>query len=197
MKKLGHMVLFLIVGLLVSAPAMATAINRDQANEYYARCAAQVTDSSDMKSVTTMCACTSAGVMSLMSYEELNSMNESTAEGTAARHKFLVEVYAPCSEIVAADLINYECSNNDELFELNKDFDIIEICRCSAEQTAYWYKGKGKEVMTALIKADPLLPDPVAAILAYPPLKSQSRSNMVACSAVPKDEKSGSQDDAQ
>lgn len=170
----------------VSSAAQATAINRDQANEYFATCFAGKTKDVDAEAIGTLCACTSAGVMGLMTAEELKIMNTDTAEATAARHKFLMEVYAPCSEAIAADLINYECSNNDELYELNKDLNIPEICLCAAEQTAFWYKGKAKEIMAALLKNDPALPDPVSAILNYPALKSQSRGNMVACSAVPK-----------
>ena len=172
--------------LALTAPAYATPVNRDQANEYFAQCIKNASKESP-ESVRNLCACSSARVMSAITAEELAVSSQKTPEGQAATKKMLVEVFAPCSEVIAADMFDFECVNNKKLYELNKGFDIPTVCTCASKATAEWYQGKGKEIMTEALLRDPgmTLANPVGGLTSHPKVKSQNLNNLVTCSSKP------------
>ena len=182
-----HIIVALVSALLLLAtlPAQARVINRDEANEYFANCMSKKSDAVKVETLTTLCACTSARLMQSLTAEELHALSGKDAVAQAATHKMLTEVYAPCSETIAVDLINFECVNNEQLSDMNPDFDVPMVCGCSARSAAAWYQGKGKALMAEILKANPNVTDPVPALLAHPQMKNQILSNLVACSATP------------
>lgn len=166
------------------SPAQATAINRNQANEYYNRCIASATAPGD--SMSEVCACTAARMMTLLSAEELAVMPEKNPAGQAAMKKMLVDVYAPCTEVVAREMFDFECVSNKKLSGI-EDFDTPMICTCAAEKTAAWYQGKAQKIMDEAFKKDPAvtIANPLGGLLQHPLVKSQNLNNLVVCSAPP------------
>ncbi len=181
--------LFCVSLFMLSVPAQAqsTPVNRDQANEYFALCI-KGSQSTLGESMRDLCACTSAKLMTQMTAEELAALADTkTPAGQAARKKELVQVYAPCTELIAAEMFDFECVNNKQLRDLNKDFDMPAVCSCASKMTADWYKGKGQSVMEEAMKKDPgmTLANPVGAILTHPQVKSHNLNNLVTCSSKP------------
>lgn len=172
--------------LVATSPAQATPVNRDQANEYFAQCMKNASKESP-ESVRNLCACSSARVMTGITAEELAVSSQKTPEGQAAMKKMLVEVFAPCSEVIAAEMFDFECVNNKKLYELNKGFDIPSVCSCASKATAEWYQGKGKETMVEAMQRDPgmTLASPIGALISHPKVKSQNLNNLVSCSSKP------------
>lgn len=165
--------------------AQATPVNRDQANEYFARCIASA--KAPGESMRDLCACTSARILTMVSAEELAVMPEKTPAGQAAMKKMLVDVYAPCTEVVAREIFDFECVNNEQLIEMNQDLDMPQICSCAAEKTAASYKGKAQQYMGEALQKDQsaTIANPLGGLLNHPQVKSQNLNNLVACSAVP------------
>jgi len=184
MKKV-IIALLSVLFLATSLPAQATVISRDEANEFYASCMSKRAKDVKVEMMNTLCACTSARLMQSMTSEELLAMQGKTGEGRLAMDKMLMKVYAPCSEIVAIELINYDCVHNEKLRELNEGFDVPEVCACAAGQTAQWYKGKSKTLMADILKSNPTVTDPVPALMAHPLMKNRVLNNLVSCSAKP------------
>lgn len=185
-------VFFTLLSLFVIAtivPAHAIPVSRDQANEYFAHCMKNGKKGSPA-AFGNLCACTSARVMTAISAEELAASSQKTPEGQVAQRKILTDVFAPCSELIAADMFDFECVNNKKLYELNKGFDIPSVCSCASKATAEWYKGKGTAIMTEALKRDPgtALANPVVALISHPQVKSQNLNNLVTCgsTATPK-----------
>ncbi len=181
--------LFCVSLFMMTLPAQAqsTPVNRDQANEYFAQCI-KGSQSTLGESMRDLCACTSAKLMTQISAEELAALADTTTPaGQAARKKELVQVYAPCTELIAAEMFDFECVNNKQLRDLNKDFDMPAVCSCASKMTANWYKGKGQQFMDEAMKKDPgmTLANPVGALLNHPLVKSQNLNNLVTCSAKP------------
>lgn len=176
--------------LTATLPAQATAVNRDQANQYFATCIGKTTKGVNAESMTALCACTSARLMQFMAAEDLEAIKSGGSAGQTAQHKMLLDVYAPCTEIIAADMIGFECINNRKLYDLNKGYDIPKLCACSAQKSAVWYKGKARGLMTEIIQKDPAVTDAAGALITHPQTRNQMLNNLVACSAQPKDLKS-------
>lgn len=181
--------LFCVSLIMATLPvqAQSTPVNRDQANEYFALCI-KGSQSTLGESMRDLCACTSAKLMTQMTAEELAALADTkTPAGQAARKKELVEVYAPCTELIAAEMFDFECVNNKQLREMNKDFDMPAVCSCASKMTANWYKGKGQQFMDEAMKKDPgmTLANPVGALLTHPLVKSQNLNNLVTCSSKP------------
>lgn len=171
----------------LAAQAQSTPVNRDQANEYFAQCV-QSGKSAPGESMRDLCACTAAKVMSQLTAEELAALADTkTPAGQTARRKELVEVYAPCTEIIAAEMFDYECVNNKQLRDLNEGFDMPSVCSCASKLTADWYKGKGQKFMEESMKKDPgmTIANPIGALLTHPLVKSQNLNNLVVCSSKP------------
>lgn len=173
--------------LSLPAHAQTTQVSRDQANEYFALCLKSGKSSPD-ENMRDLCACTSAKVLTEMTAEELAVLADAaTPAGQSARKKELVQVYAPCTEIIAAAMFDYECVNNRQLRELNEGFDMPSVCSCASKLTAEWLKGKGQKFMDEAMKKDPgmTLANPIGALLTHPLVKSQNLNNLVVCSAKP------------
>lgn len=167
--------------------AQSTPVNRDQANEYFALCL-KGGKSAPGESMRDLCACTSAKAMTQMTAEDLAALADTTTPaGQSARKKELVQVYAPCTEVIAADMFDYECVNNKKLRDLNKEFDMPSVCSCASKMTAGWYKGKGQQFMAEAMKKDAgmTLANPIGALLTHPLVKSQNLNNLVTCSSKP------------
>lgn len=178
-------VAFISVFFLIEVlPAQATVINRDEANDYFSSCMSKKSADVKEETMTTLCACTSAKMVESMTSEELQTMAGTDATAQDARRKMLLEVYAPCSESIAVDLINTGCVNNGDLYEMDQNFNVQQVCGCSARSAAAWYQGKGKTLMTDILKTNPAMTDPAPALLAHPLLKNQILSNLVACTAT-------------
>lgn len=173
------------LSLCLSAPAQATQVSRDQANQYFATCLSKAGTGVKRESITALCACTSARLITQMTAEELHVIQANTTATRAVSNKMLLEVYAPCTEVIAREMINFECVSNDQLYELNENYNIPEICACSAQKTADWYRGKATKLMAEVLGTNPHVTDPVAALMAHPSMKNQSLNNMVACSSLP------------
>ena len=170
----------------LTAHAQSTPVNRDQANEYFTQCLKS--NRSAPASMRDLCACTSAKVLTEITAEELAALaTPTTPEGQAARKKELVQIYAPCTEVIAADMFDFECVNNKQLRDLNEGFDMPAVCSCASHLTAEWYKGKGQQFMDEAMKKDPgiTLANPIGALLTHPLVKSQNLNNLVVCSAKP------------
>lgn len=177
--------------LTAALPAQATAVNRDQANQYFATCIdSKANKGINAESMTALCACTSARLMQFITVEDLDMLKGGGTDGQAAQHKMLLDVYAPCTEIIAADMIDFECVNNKKLYDLNKGYDIPKLCACSAQKSADWYKGKARGLMTEILQKDPAVTDAAGALITHPQTRSQMLNNLVACSAQPTDMKS-------
>lgn len=181
--------LFCVSLLMMSLPAQAqsTPVNRDQANEYFALCL-KSGRSAPGESMRDLCACTSAKLITQLTAEELAALADiTTPAGQAARRKELVQVYAPCTEVIAAEMFDFECVNNKQLRDMNEDFDMPSVCSCASALTATWYKGKGQQFMTEAMKKDPgmTLANPIGALLTHPLVKSQNLNNLVTCSSKP------------
>ncbi len=176
--------------LTAALPAQATAVNRDQANQYFATCISKASKGVKTESMTALCACTSARLMQFMTAEDLETIKSGGTAGQAAQHKMLMDVYAPCTEVVAADMINFECVNNKKLYDLNKGYDIPKLCACSAQKSADWYQGKARGLMTEILQKDPAVTDAAGALITHPQTRNQMLNNLVACSAQPADMKS-------
>lgn len=178
--------LFCVIITMAALPAIATPVNRDQANEYFAQCIKGLKKGSP-KSMHDLCACTSARVMTAITAEELAASSQKTPEGQFAFKKVLTDVYAPCTELVAKDMFDFECVNNKKLYELNKGFDIPSVCNCAAQITAEWYQGKGTTTMTESLQRDPAMTmaNPMYGVVSNPKVKSQNLNNLIACSAKP------------
>lgn len=164
--------------IVCAATAQATPISREQANEYYKTCMATTNPALRPDSLATLCACTSARVMT-MTAEDLASTD------VVARHKILTEVYAPCTETIAAEMIDYQCISNQTLDDVQEGFDIAKVCSCSGQKSADWYRGKSKNLMQEILQNNPDVRDPARALLDHPLMKSQMLNNIVACSATP------------
>ncbi len=169
--------------LIAALPAHATQVNRDQANQYFATCISKAAAGANANSMTALCACSSARLMQYMTAEELELLKAGGAGSQAAQHKMLLDVYAPCSETIAADMIGFECVNNKQLYEMNKGYDIPKICACSAQKSADWYRGKARGLMADILKKDPAVTNAVGALISHPQTKNQILNNLVACSA--------------
>ncbi len=177
--------LFCVSLLGLSVTAQAAPVSRDQANKYFASCTASA--KAPGEAMRDLCACTAARVATMLTAEELAVMPEKTPEGQAAMKKMLVNVYAPCTEVVAAEMFDYECVSNKQLYDLDNDFDTPAVCSCAAQKTAAWYAGKAGTFMEDALKKDSTaaIANPLGAILAHAQVKSQNLNNLVGCSAEP------------
>ena len=89
-------VFFALLSLFVIAttvPAHAIPVSRDQANEYFAYCMKNGKKAAP-EAFGSLCACTSARVMTVITAEELAASSQKTPEGQAAQRKILTDVFA-------------------------------------------------------------------------------------------------------
>lgn len=174
-----------VISLAAAGMAHATPVNGDQANEYLTRCMGSA--KAPHEGLRVLCTCTAARVMTMLTAEELAVMPEKTPAGQAAMKKMLVDVYAPCTEVVAQEMFDFECVNNKQLAAMNKDFDMPAICGCASHKTAAWYQGKAQTYMNEALQKDPgmTIANPLGGLLNHPVVKSQNLNNLVACSVQP------------
>lgn len=170
--------------MLCALSAHATPVSRDQANAYYKTCMAQPQVSIKPDSLATLCACTSARVMETMTSEDLALAGNNALETKPLRHRMLTDIYAPCTETIAADLIDVQCVNNRKLDGLQTNFDIGAVCDCAAQTGATWYQGKSQIMMREALKKNPDVTDPAQALLEHPQMKSRILNDIVSCDAI-------------
>ena len=154
----------LILTLTSAVSNAATPITKDMANSYYNNCISKKGDQKLTKeSQDFLCSCTAAQMMDSMSVEDVQAM--STQDQRTARrafNKMLINVYAPCMEYPAKDHYYNTCLSNPQTKKLGGNPE--KLCGCMSDKVATHLKQNGKELFTGILKRNPNVTDPMAAL---------------------------------
>lgn len=178
----------LIALVLYPQGGNASPATKAQANQFFESCLSGTSASASVTpdAVMGVCACYSAGLLQSVSAEDLNSLAAPSLppEAQTLKEKILADIYTPCAADVMADIIEQSCLGDPGIQELANTYNTAEICTCTGTQTAAWFKEKGTSLIADMLKRKTLTDYPLGALLDHGLLISNTKSNMVACTAV-------------
>ncbi len=177
--------LFLIVftALLAGAEVSAygqTEISRGVANAYYQNCISRDDPRMSDSAQDSLCSCSAAKFMEIMSLEEAVAMNKTPGPGRVEYNKMLTQVYGPCMQAPIEDVLYQECTNDRHV----KEFllrDTARLCRCTAMRSANVIAADGPQMVTRLLKHIPDVTDPMEHMLNDQMFRQKAYANLYEC----------------
>ncbi len=177
------MKLFSLLAFLVLIPFTAhaqTRITTEESNAYYNSCKEkQASQSFSAQSQDAFCACTAAHMSQYLSKEDVAAMGSSNAAiARPAYNKMIIVVYAPCMELPTYEHYYNTCISNPDTVKYGEP---DKICSCMSSHIAAHMKTNGSAVFDRLLKANPDLMDPMAALLGDPEFENFANSQLTTC----------------
>lgn len=182
--RLTHIIVItILLALSASADVLATPVSRDEANQYYQSCIRQDSAATGPENMRMLCSCAAAKIVEVLTQEELQSLSPEAAQNRPVRDKILLDVYAPCLDEMAPELFAHQCASDESLHELGDQFDVTAACGCVGERAGKWFKGKGRAIVSGLLKANPLLVDPIAPLMTEKQVRREVTGHLLGCSS--------------
>lgn len=173
-------ILFGLLILLVTSPALATEISNDTANQYYQNCMAGETPPMLAEQTKeTLCACTAAHMKTGFSVEDMQAMSKRDDNARLALNKMIVNVYAPCIQYPAHDYYYNVCVTNPQTSGLSRNPQ--QLCGCLAEKVSSYLAQNSSAVFTDILSRDPDIVDPMAALTGDPQFEQFAQGQLVGC----------------
>ncbi len=158
-------IIFLTVFALFSSISISTAqpVSKEMATSYYQNCISKKASQTFSKeSQNFLCSCTASEMMDHMTIADIQALSsqDQAAARTALNH-MLTKVYAPCMEFPAKDHYYNTCiSNSSPALGKNPE----KTCGCMADKVASYLGKNGEAVFTDILKRNPNISDPMAAL---------------------------------
>lgn len=162
--KTGLLILAALALLPLAARAQ-TAISQDMAKKYYENCKSRPDPMNAMsaQSKDMLCTCTAAQMMKSMTVEDIKIMGGNDQPARNALNKMLTEVYAPCMEFPARDLVYGNCVANPQLKAAAPNLE--GLCGCVAGQAAQYIAANGPGLMRSELAKNPNVTDPLGPLM--------------------------------
>lgn len=159
----------------------ATAISKDMANKYYENCKSRPDPMKVMseQSKDNLCACSAANLMKAMTVEDIRIMGGNDQAARNALNKMLTQVYAPCMEFPARDLVYANCVDNAQLKAAASD--VKGLCGCVAGQAAQYIASNGPGIMQQELMKNPNVTDPLGPLMQSQEFTQASQSFTMQC----------------
>lgn len=161
-------------------PQTRTPITTERANHYYAQCMAADDQRMSDEAQAELCSCTSVKMMSRFSMEELDIIGKPTKLGRELMHKMQAQVYGPCMQTAAQDLLFNECMRDKKIMDFDLR-DMPKLCRCMSKRSAAYLETNGEAMMRNILTHNPDLRDPLPAIMSSPSFRQQASNNLFSC----------------
>lgn len=161
-------------------PQTRTPITTERANNYYAQCMAADDQRMSDEAQAELCSCTSVKLMSRFSMEELDLIGKPTKLGKELMHKMQSQVYGPCMQTAAQDLLFNECMRDKKIMDFDLR-DMPKLCRCMSKRSAAYLETDGEAMMRNILAHNPDLRDPLPAIMSSPSFRQQASNNLFSC----------------
>ncbi len=175
-------ILIIVSVALMTLPARAqTPIGNDAANTYYGNCVAKRDERMTEKTQEGLCACTAAKMMETMDAEDIQIMAQNNEAGRAKLNFMLLNVYAPCIQFPASDLVVGECMKDEKISMLNLKMDRATLCGCMGAHAGEWLASAGRDILARLLKNDPNITDPISPVMDSPEFRKASFEIMTLC----------------
>ncbi|WP_435641585.1 hypothetical protein [Micavibrio aeruginosavorus] len=161
-------------------PQTRTPITTDRANHYYAQCMAADDQRMSDDAQAELCSCTSVKMMSRFSMEELDIIGKPTKLGKELMYRMQTQVYGPCMQTAAQDLLFNECMRDKKIMDFDLR-DMPKLCRCMSKRSAAYLETDGEAMMRSILANNPDLRDPLPAIMSSPSFRQQASNNLFSC----------------
>lgn len=186
-RLIRPLLVILTLFLLIPGAAMAEAsaeapakISKRVANAYYENCVSRDDPRMSDSAQNSLCSCSAAKFMEIMSLEEVVAMKKEIGPGRIAYNKMLREVYGPCMQAPIEEVLYEECSNDRHV----KEFllrDTTRLCRCTATRTGNVLAAEGAAIITRLLVQNPDMADPMNYILQDQIFRQKAYGNLYEC----------------
>lgn len=171
-----------VLMFVLSAPATAaTAIDKESANAYFAKCVSTRDERMTEATQEELCACTSVQMMRALSVEDVQVMGENTPRGRMMLNKMLIEVYGPCMAGPVKDMVSGECDRDPRVALADQTVDRRKLCGCMADKTGAWFESEGRTIMKSVLDEQPYTADPISPVMESKIFKDASYEAMLAC----------------
>lgn len=169
-----------MVGHVSGQIAGHSTISKGLANSYYKNCNANDDPRMSDNAQDSLCGCTAAKIMDVMSAEEIAGMTTNIGPGRIAYNKMLTTVYGPCMQAPVEEILYQECMNDKNI----KEFMLRNtpmLCRCTAYGSGRTLIRESTEIMPRLLKGYPNMTDPLDYILADRVFRQKAYANLYEC----------------
>lgn len=170
----------LLVLLFLATPAMATQISDQMANQYYQNCLQGQAPNLTDKTKETMCACTAAHMKTGFTVEDMQAMSKKDENARLAVNKMIVNVYAPCIQYPAYDYYYNVCVTNPQTAKLSRQGPQA-LCNCLGQKMSSYLAQNSAAVFNDLLKRNPYITDPMAALTGDPQFEKFAQSQLLSC----------------
>jgi hypothetical protein len=172
--KLSAPILFALVLLVASGAAFATPITKEMGDQYYENCLKGAENEGTMspKSQATFCKCTSGKMQDNMTIEDIQALSAKGDPARAALNKVLEFVQAPCLQAPVHDMIAQKCQT-----EIGKP----QVCNCLSQKMAEYTEQQAVHLMGKILKQNPNIVDPMAAIVDSEDFQTTQQSIALSC----------------
>ncbi len=146
------------------------------ANRFYVRCMEEGTDHRYRDEKTSVCTCTAAGIMEIMSEEEIIALPEGSYQGLLQRERAITLAYVPCFEPVLIENLEDICNADVNLRRRYKNS--AKLCSCYANRLgAYAFPQYTQIFWQKAQNSQPLyVKDMLAEIIAQPRFTTAANS---------------------
>lgn len=166
--------------LVTSAPARAEPVSQDTANDYYKACMTPDDERMSDDAQESLCGCTSAQMMLVMTAEDIKTMSPKPGPGRAAYDKMLAEAYGPCMQIPVEEDIYNGCMKDGHIKQFALK-DQGKLCRCLATTTTETLPIEAPKIVRKNLKTTPDLTDPYNIIAYDADLRARALDNLTPC----------------
>lgn len=181
MKRSAFIIAMLLAFLATPFSAHAqTAMGNETANAYYRQCMAVDDARMNDESQESLCSCTSAKMMSVLTLEDLEILSPKPGPGRAVYDKMLSDAYAPCMQVPVEEQLYRECMNDTKI----KQFALRDqgaLCNCMAKESTRMMPVEAPQMMRRALKNQPDLEDAFDAMHSNPTFREKAYNNLFSC----------------
>lgn len=165
---------FLFVLVLSCNLAFSDPITSQMGEQYYQNClkGAEREGTMSPKSQATFCECTSEKMQDNMTTEDLQALSATGDPARAALNKILEFVQAPCLQAPIHDMIAKKCQT---------DIGKPQVCNCLSQKIGEYTEQKAVDLMGKILKQNPNIVDPMAAIVDSEDFQIAQKSIALSC----------------
>lgn len=180
---MGRFVFITMFMVLAATPFTAqarTAVTKDAANAYYTACMEKDDKRLTEEAHISLCSCTAAKMMTTLSMEDINAMNDKAGPGRDLYNKMLADSYGPCMQVAIQDELDKECMTDSRINQFGLK-DKASLCQCVGIRTGNFIAAESPAIVQQILKNKPDVTDLYAAFLDNNSVRQTAYDNVTAC----------------
>ncbi len=158
---------------------------KEYVSKYFDRCMEEPDKNQSYDSQSDMCMCQAVYMGEHLTADEIKIMATGVGKGYVRKDVLYQEVYAPCLEYPAKEMAREQCYNDRQVIALVSTQNAYEgTCNCVTQKAVDYFRELAKPQLSALMKLNPILVDPLGAIMSSFEFTTHTQKANSSCLAI-------------